>query len=1704
MITKSENIATNNGLIAKWVKRIFISHFREQKNVNTEKIFIKVSGFTEDQVISILKEIKDSSLELANYYKPNIRTITPIQGFEDFSYRESETSTWLRNNTGFGEALVLIINENTPEAQSLENLYSIDESYLISKEGLTNLYSILSSNFKLAAEEIDDIKTFFNLFNKINEPQLLDLVNFIAAILNEENDQFPSIVQRIQKHLPELNLFKDSHLILSDSSYSRIKNNFFLSNLQTATSTMDTEKLLDKVYSFLDSEDSQNDYLEDIDVKDFRNDAIEFLNHKSKKLLNYEYEFIDYLFKFKEKDKDLVTKVKDIFAIEELNKEEKRQVDQGIEALENKEDPEKIQEFIDEFSTVLDKTPGIIKSINRVVDKLRHPSEYEDLSNALLNESFNLIEEHMDSINEENVNFTVSLLSKKISTRVKKLIEIYLLNIDKVLPDFTFDNESVPSVCDETCKENEITLGLSLFIGDKFQKQNKVKLLNFKDNNLYQLIQFVDEGKIPYIKNYLENEVEVLDTNKYISENADLYIAAKNEEMKVAINNLNKFSDYYIRVLNGLNANGIFSVSVKNLEERVKTYTRNIYQSVSVSKEIYRSLNIMGAIDTLNCKIKEPGYSEERIITVLNPIRLLSYLHRFIKINEQIQTWITKAAANDLEVLKLNEYLEYAAEQTMYLAPRYFTSDGDESFLIEVSERMGEGFFTLNTAPVKNQDHLAKEFSEELLKVSKNYLEVYPYAKDGLDLLFLFCQSADVVISSIETLNKSLKGITKLKISVHSTHAATLHQKLNKWIAQREEFIKPADQGKFPIVELKVISGDKISDISNHIKQHMIDADLVVLTDYFGHSNQIKYGFDKISPVLKDDWFVKPYKEPLLDKEAIKRIPFVSEHLPKVMQDFYQLQYIIQSSTMPDQNELYVLKNKIAITNFSDNTLIDFMHDNFNWIMIMDRFLDKSLLQKASSKAQIIQYKSKAGVNKNYKLILSSSQYVRKLSSKVNDYAYYDRLTRKLKEILKNEDISNEKVIESVNLVKEISGALVLKVIGPGKYAHEMMATYLSIKNNKKEDKGLSVWSICDELPWFANNKRRPDLVLTTIKINDSGNINITFELKELKFINHRIFDRERADSLKQIQAGKQLYESIFNFSKLKTDSAYWKEELLHYFIEKNSYSTEEADILTKLQDTNTKDINVEFKASVDVYCYTSNLSEYSFEKVKDGMFQEVDEEYTTNLFNRYYILKELGAHESQQPSYEELNDVTSLEEQLKNEEIISKVTAEDLSVHGTDASKDVNNNEIEQDTSTEVTGSNEDYSEEKHNNKETVKEEQVTEITNSEDKQTSKDSKIHYPEIIALKDLDVSKTITTNDYSEIKIQYQNLLIRNFNKNGISIKVKEIIVGSSVIRMIIGIPSDVSAKKITSRGNDIQLWLGLNNEPHIFINSKGINIDIVREEPDTIYFEDFMQLTRKQHQDKIKENNLIAPLGLDPLNNVIYIDLSDSTTPHLLTGGTTGSGKSVTLNSVILGLMCLYKPKNVEFIFIDPKKVEFTIYQNRKHTQKVITDINESVIALENLINEMEHRYSMFAEVGATNLEEYQEIEDVILPRLVCVFDEFADFMSQEKEVSKRVENAILRLGQKARAAGIHLIICTQNPKADIINTNIRNNLGARLALRAADTNASQVILDSDGAERLAGKGDFLAKVSYGNIERGKSPFLTPKVKAALLSYFKN
>src|SRR5699024_6402235 len=257
---------------------------------------------------------------------------------------------------------------------------------------------------------------------------------------------------------------------------------------------------------------------------------------------------------------------------------------------------------------------------------------------------------------------------------------------------------------------------------------------------------------------------------------------------------------------------------------------------------------------------------------------------------------------NNLEIEKVEDYLLYTYDRTKKLAPRYYSIDGDSSFLIESNELMGEGEFVLSSRPPENVDHLSKELSKELTKVVKNYLEVYPYARDGLDILFLHCQSADIITEAIKALFKHTT-LKKLKVTIHSEQAAVIHHKINKWVVHQEEYTKPELFKLFPKLDVNVISGKKVDEIKNQSDRHMVDSDLVILVDYFGQTNQVNYQLEKIKPKYSDDWFSATYKEPLKQDEMVKRIPFVSEYLPDVLKNYYQLQYTVNSNLMPDEQE---------------------------------------------------------------------------------------------------------------------------------------------------------------------------------------------------------------------------------------------------------------------------------------------------------------------------------------------------------------------------------------------------------------------------------------------------------------------------------------------------------------------------------------------------------------------------------------------------------------------------------------------------------------------------------------------------------------------------------------------------------------------------------------------------------------------------------
>ena len=300
-------------------------------------------------------------------------------------------------------------------------------------------------------------------------------------------------------------------------------------------------------------------------------------------------------------------------------------------------------------------------------------------------------------------------------------------------------------------------------------------------------------------------------------------------------------------------------------------------------------------------------------------------------------------------------------------------------------------------------------------------------------------------------------------------------------------------------------------------------------------------------------------------------------------------------------------------------------------------------------------------------------------------------------------------------------------------------------------------------------------------------------------------------------------------------------------------------------------------------------------------------------------------------------------------------------------------------------------------------------------------------------------------------------------------------------------------KNITMSLEDIRRELGvasLRVEPAETGNT--LLFEIPAENFETV---DFKRMLDSEEFAKAKTKYALPIcLGADIKGTPVFADLAKM--PHMLIGGTTGSGKSVGLNTFMLSLIAAKKPADLKFVMIDPKKIEFTIYNNQKYMMgPVITESWDAVKVLSLLTTEMDKRYDIFAENMVKNLAEYNENGDGHMPYIICVIDEFADLMA----VDKSVEKDVMRLAQKARAAGIHLLLATQRPSVDVVTGVMKANFPTRLAYKMASRVDSQTIIDMPGAENLIGRGDCLFLASDGALKRLHGSYMPDEGIAEML-----
>lgn len=352
-------------------------------------------------------------------------------------------------------------------------------------------------------------------------------------------------------------------------------------------------------------------------------------------------------------------------------------------------------------------------------------------------------------------------------------------------------------------------------------------------------------------------------------------------------------------------------------------------------------------------------------------------------------------------------------------------------------------------------------------------------------------------------------------------------------------------------------------------------------------------------------------------------------------------------------------------------------------------------------------------------------------------------------------------------------------------------------------------------------------------------------------------------------------------------------------------------------------------------------------------------------------------------------------------------------------------------------------------------------------------------------------------------------LMASFNDFGIQGELVRITPGPVITMFEVKPAAGVRVSKITNLCDDLSLALkAVSVRIQTVLGSNTVGIEIPNDSRETVNFRELVE------SPEFQENNgaLTIILGKTISGKPYCTDLSKM--PHLLVGGTTGAGKSVSLNAMLISLLYQYQPSELKLLLVDPKRVEMSVYADLPHlVHPVVTEMNDAKAALEWAIHEMYRRFDIINRLGVKNVPTYNqrlaaykdslppELSDLEpIPYLVIVIDELADLMMT---AAREVESSIQRLLQLARAAAIHLILATQRPSVDVVTGVLKANLNCRVAFKVISRHDSRTILDEIGAEQLLGRGDMLFKPPTGALQRLHAPFLRDDEIQAVVNYWK-
>lgn len=1026
------------------------------------------------------------------------------------------------------------------------------------------------------------------------------------------------------------------------------------------------------------------------------------------------------------------------------------------------------------------------------------------------------------------------------------------------------------------------------------------------------------------------------------------------------------------------------------------------------------------------------GREDTVLIPAYHPLRLISYFVKLKHTFDFVDNYITS-----VETPLIKEDLFFNDLEQSFTTPYYpevfrlFDVEGNEQSILHFSEAYDD--YTI-LEPIQNfldsgQSTDPSSQSAILSKVIENYLELNQHKQSSLKVLLHAVNNYDFPVKFMKQL-MSLDFTSQennFEIYLNDVDATHIRKMYRAFLVNQNN--QDAEEA-LEYNEVSFLSNIRLNAFDQSFKQLDTVNDqlnIAFLNDFVSSKAKIEfrkqlleepYPLFDFHPTM---WSKRKY---MTQQESSVGKYLVSPAKSELTSAFYNLLYLTMSTHRDDYtNKVPTLK--VDRQHKSLHSDLEAIHKRTDWVVNLDALLDKKILEEFG--ANVIKYRKARNINRN--LVISS---------KANTILLENHLVKKFKDFQVREDIVKTAVENIIKSANELSGDVLLKAIGKGRFANEMLGLVLTktVLEGCSSNQNILIL-IDDYADWFlssisseeklllAQNNVLADILAITPVFEGNKLTTVYIDVVESKFCNESSRAQMAKKSLQQTKDSYSLFSKVFEDNTF-VDSEYWIAKISDLIVENHHKSF--------VGNLTSEDIRNAIRRDKSITFIVRGMS---FLCVYDHEENFQPETGISNVTQYIIGSKSIVKMIEELPAFDLVLPALRLPTYERKIQLTSSLASPSVEI---------------------------------------AKEEAIAVSTIS----TATKSE---PTQITFASVAVN---TQNDINQVaEVQEKRQATEQAEGGTVSAAVKQVVMHHGYRAKILHYlftPNAIRVSLEPELGWNENIFYKMNNDFLAVKMLKLLRVEVVpgsydlvfsRKERQVIAYEDCLE----NRELSTGPGNTKILLGRNEKDNqVVYYNL-DSEDPHALIGGMTKSGKSVLLNIFIVDLIRTNTPEELRLILVDPKQVEFTRYRGIPYLDDdgIITKKERAIEKLHALVNEMEKRYSLFAEARVNEINKYNRKVTSKIPRIVLIFDEFADWMLDD-EFKREASSAVQSLSGKARAAGIHLIVSTQRPDNSVVVPILRANLGAKFALRVDSEKNSVIILDEPGAEKLLGYGHMIAK----------------------------